>query len=221
MMLQSQVRRFGFWSGIVLVGLGIIYVGVIFTMLISGSGFPPPEPFQTMFNVLILVTATWMVIFWTILNHAVPDEKKLFSQASLALIVIFAALTSINRYVALTVVKQSLSMGNTSGLQWFMPYHWPSVMLAVEFLAWGFFFGLACLCLAPVFRAGRLESAIFWTLIATGVLSLLAAFGQVVGASSLSFSPFTLAGTLAWGPGLTVAMALIAIWFNNTGITAK
>jgi hypothetical protein len=151
-MIPSQVRRIGFWSGIVLVAMGLAYLGLIAAMMLSGSGFPPVEPFQTMFNILVLFTAVWMVLFWSILHLAVPADRKVFSQASLALIVIFAALTSINRYVGLTVVRQSISSGNTNGLQWFLPYGWPSVMLALEYLAWGFFFGLACLCLAPVFN---------------------------------------------------------------------
>ncbi len=214
-MLPPHVRRIGFLSGIVLVALGILYIGLIGMMILSGSGFPPAEPFQTMFNVLIILTAAWMVVFWTIVNYSAPNERKLFSQASLAFIVIFAALTCINRYVALTVVKQSLSTGNTNGLQWFMPYQWPSVMMAVEFLAWGFFFGLACLCLAPVFRGGKWGSLIFWLLIFTGILSLFSLVGQVVGSNPQSFDPFTMMGTLAWGPGLTVAVALISIKFKN------
>jgi hypothetical protein len=144
-----------------------------------------------------------------------PSDKKLFFQASLVMIVIFATLTSINRYVGLTVVKQSLASGNTSGLQWFMPYGWPSAMLAVEYLGWGFYFGLACLSLAPAFVSGSLERAIFWTLLATGMLSLLSVIGQVLGSNSLTFSLFTMAGVLGWGPGLTVATLLIAIWIRR------
>jgi hypothetical protein len=220
-MLTSKISRIGFWSGIVLAGLGIIYILLILLMILSGSGFPPSEPFQTLFNLLILFTAVWMVFFWTILNYAAPAERKIFSQASLALIVIFATLTSINRYVGLTVVRQSLSSGETNGLQWFMPYSWPSVMMAMEFLAWGFFFGLACLCLAPVFQTGRLESSIFWILIVIGIMSLSATLGQIVGSSALDFNPFTFAGTLAWGPGLTTATVLITIWFKKAGIPSK
>ncbi|HSB66506.1 MAG TPA: hypothetical protein VLD65_08000 [Anaerolineales bacterium] len=148
-----------------------------------------------------------------ILNRVSPAERKIFSEISLALIVIFAALTSINRYVGLTVVRQSLATGNTNGLQWFLPYSWPSVMMAMEYLAWGFFFGLACICLAPVFRQGRLEGGIFWTLMATGLFSLLAVAGQVIGSNFTSFSPFTLAGVLSWGPGLTGAVLMLSIWF--------
>jgi hypothetical protein len=217
-MMSHPAKQLGFWSGIILVLMGIAYLGLIVAMMISGSGFPPVEPFQTMFNVLILFTAGWMVFFWSLLHQAAPAEGKLFSRASLAMIVIFATLTSINRYVGLTVVKQSLASGNTDGLQWFLPYGWPSVMLALEFLAWGFFFGWACICLAPVFRNGKLEHAIFWTLIATGILSLSAALGQVLGSSATSFSLFTFAGVIAWGPGLTTAAALMAIWFRKTDI---
>jgi hypothetical protein len=214
-MKTLPVSRIGFWSAIFMVILGLAYLGLLITMMASGSRFPPVEPFQTMFNILILITAAWMVFFWSILNHVTPGDRKLFSQASLALIVIFATLTSINRYVALTVVKQSLASGNTNGLQWFLPYGWPSVMLALEILAWGFFFGLACLLLAPVFSTGRLERTIFWTLIATGILSILAVPGQMIGSNTLTFNPFTLAGVVAWGPGLTTTTLLMTIWFHK------
>ena len=213
--MTSQIKLAGFWSGIFLAILGVAYLGFVAAMLAGGSGFPPVEPYQKMINLLVLITAVAMVIFWTVLHQAAPDNRKLFSRTSLGMILIFATLTSINRYVGLTVVRQSLASGNLSGLQWFMPYRWPSVMLALEFLAWGFFFGLACLLLAPVFTTGKLEQAISWTLVGTGVLSLLAALGQVAGVAALSFSPFTFAGVMAWGPGLTALAVLIAIWFRQ------
>ncbi len=220
-MQSSRVRKIGFWNGVVLVVLGLAYLGLVITMILSGSGFPPTEPFQTILNVLILLTAVGMVLFWSTLHQAVPAEKKVFSQASLTLIVIFATLTSINRYVGLTVVKQSLSSGDTTGLHWFLPYGWPSIMLAIEYLGWGFFFGLACLCLAPVFTSGKLERSIFWVLIVTGILSLIAPLGQLTGRNALTFDPFTFAGTIGWGAGLTTAVALIAVWFKRAGIFTK
>ena len=220
-MASSLVRRIGFWIGIVLVILGLAYLGLIVMMMFSGLSFPPAEPFQSIFNILILVTAVWMVFFWSVLHQVVSADKKLFSQTSLLFIIIFATLTSINRYVGLTVVRQSLSSGDTNGLNWFMPYAWPSVMLALEILAWGFFFGLACLCLAPVFTLGKLEHLIFWVLIVTGILSLLSVLGQVIGTSPLTFNPFTLAGIIGWGPGLTLATALIVIWFRKADIASK
>jgi hypothetical protein len=214
-MRPLPIRRIGFWSGIVLVILGLAYLSLIMIMMASGSGFPPVEPFQTMVNALILITAVWMVFFWVILYQVTPPERRIFSQASFALIIIFAALTSINRYVGLTVVKQSLASGISDGLQWFLPYGWPSVMLALEFLAWGFFFGLACLCLSPVFTNGRLERAIFWALIATGTLSIFAGVGQVIGSNDQALNPFTFAGIMGWGPGLTTVALLLVFWFRK------
>lgn len=207
-MMPPLVRRAGLWSGTAYAILQVVYTGLLLAAFITG--FPPVEPYQTMIHVLTLCGAALLVLLWSVLHSAAPNEKKLFSRASLAMIVIMATLTSINRYVALTVVRQSLASGNSSGLQWFLPYTWPSVSLAIEVLAWGYFFGLACLLLAPVFGQSKLERGIFWTLIITGVLSLLAALGQV-----FYPTPLSLAGPLAWGPGLTLAAVLIVIWFRK------
>jgi hypothetical protein len=88
-------------------------------------------------------------------------------------------------------------------------------MLALETLAWGLFFGLACLCLAPVFSSGKLEQSIRWVLIVAGIMSLFAVVGQVIGSNGMSFNPFTFAGMMGWGSGLTTAVALMVIWFRK------
>jgi hypothetical protein len=83
-------------------------------------------------------------------------------------------------------------------------------MVAMEVLGWGLYYGLACLCLAPVFGRDRLEKAIFWTLIASGGLSLVAVLAQV-----LNNLPLSMAGVIAWGPGAIVLMVLWALWFKR------
>jgi hypothetical protein len=169
-LLPPLVRRAGLWSGTAYAILNVVYTGLLVATLITGyprargGTIPPPvEPYQTMFHVLTLCGVALLVFLWSVLHSAAPNEKKLFSRASLAMIVIMATLTSINRYVALTVVRQS-----------------------------------------------KLERGMFWTLILTGVLSLLAALGQV-----FYPTPLSLAGFLAWGPGLTLVAVLIVIWFTK------
>jgi hypothetical protein len=208
--MSRRIQSLGFWTGMVGVALGAAYMAAMAALFISNTGFPPVEPYQTVISVVSIFSAPAMVFFWAILYIATPTEKKVFSLASLALIIIFATLTSINRYVSLTVVRQSYLLGKTEGLEWFLPYNWPSIMAAMEVLAWGFFLGLACLCLAPVFGAERLERAIFWTLLVSGGLCLLAALGQV-----LNSVPLNLLGIIAWGPGITLAFVLIALWFRR------
>ena len=120
---------------------------------------------------------------------------------------LFAAMTSINRFVALTVVRQSAS---TENLALIMPYGWPSVMLALEILGWGFFMGLAIIAAAFVFRGSRLQSAIFWTMLVSGILCVSAAVTMIAGNMTIM-----LLGAIGWGPGLTLAAILTAIWFRQ------
>ena len=208
--MNSRIQSLGFWTAITGATLGVFYMAALAAIFISNTGFPPVEPYQTIISVVSLFTAPIMVLLWCTLHDAASQEYKVFSLASLALIIIFATLTSINRYVSLTVVRQSYLLGKTGGLEWFLPYGWPSIMAAIEVLAWGFFMGLGCLCLAPVFSAARQERAIFWTLIDTGVLCLLATLGQVINSPALN-----LVGILAWGPGLTLLLVLFALRFRK------
>lgn len=208
--MEISAPKLGYWVSLIEIVLAVAYLAAVAAMLIAGN-IPPAEPYISIISVVSLASAPLFVFLWAILHHIAPPETKVLTQTSLALIVIFATLTSINRYVALTVVRQSLDMGITDGLNWFMPYGWPSIMAAMEVLAWGFFLGLAFLSLAPIFRKGRLELAIFWTLILSGILALVAVLGQVVNSIVLN-----MLGIVAWGPGLIVLFLLLAIWFKRT-----
>jgi hypothetical protein len=208
--MQPELRRMGIWGGGVLSLFGLIYMGLVAASMIAAGGFLPGEPYQTIIHILVIIMAAWMVFLWAVLYRAAPAAKKPLALTSFAMVVALAVLTSINRYVALTVVHQGLAAGSQPGLQWFLPYSWPSVMLAIEILAWGLFLGLACLSLAPVVRAGRFGRALFWVLLATGGLSLCAALAQIVNSVALS-----VAGLAGWGPGLTTVAILLTLWFRN------
>lgn len=207
---QISAHRVGFWTSIMEILLAVTYLAAVAAMLVTGT-IPPAEPYISIISIVSLVSAPGFVFVWAILHNVISPEKIIFTQTSLALIVIFATLTSINRYVALTVVRHSLAMGMTEGLNWFMPYGWPSIMAAIEVLAWGFFLGLAFLFLAPVFGSDRLERAIFWSLIISGILALIATLGQIANSAVLN-----MLGIIAWGPGLIVLFALLAVWFKNS-----
>ena len=207
--MTLTIRKLGWWFSLAGVILALVYLAALGAALAAGV-MPPIEPFQSIISVVSLVSAPLFVCLWAVLHQAVPEEKKVFTRTSLTLVSIFATLTSINRYVALTVVRQSQSLGITSGLEWFMPYGWPSVMAAVEVLAWGFFLGLAFLTLVPVFGKGKLERSLFWTLVLSGIFCLIGTFGQVVNSVL-----FNLMGILGWGIGLTTVLALLAAWFRR------
>jgi hypothetical protein len=215
-LMEPHLKAMGMWGGGVLAVFGVIYMGLVTASMISAGGFLPGEPYQTFIHILVMVMAAWMVFLWAVLHRSAPAEKKAFSLTSFGMVAALAALTTINRYVALTVVRRSSGPQSAPGLQWFLPYSWPSVMLAIEILAWGFFLGLACLSLAPVFRRGHFARWVFWTLLATGLLSLCAAVAQIVDSAALS-----IAGLVGWGPGLTSVAVLMALWFRHADGPAR
>jgi hypothetical protein len=200
--------RIGYWLSLFSVLLGLAYLGLAIAALASGT-FPPAGLCQTLMNVVIMLTIPSVVLLWVVVHQVTPAGKQVFSLGSLVLLAIFATPTSINRYNALTIVPQAMTMGRTEGLQWFLPYGGPSIMVAMEMLSWGIYYGLACLCLAPVFGGNRLEKAISWTLIASGGLSFVSILGQVLNNVLLSMP-----GVLAWGPGLILLTVLLALWFR-------
>lgn len=208
--MPSLHHKLGYAVSLIEIALTIAYLAAVAAMFMTGT-IPPAEPYISIISVVSLASAPLFVFLWAILHNVAASEQKVFTQTSLALIVSFATLTSINRYVALTVVRQSIEMGITDGLNWFMPYGWPSIMAAIEVLAWGFFLGLAFLSLAPIFRKGKLELAIFWTLIISGMFALIAVLGQVMNSAVLN-----MLGIIAWGPGLLVLFSLLAAWFRNS-----
>ena len=199
----------GYWLALLGLFLGLAFFGLAIAAWASGS-FPPVGLYQSMISVVTLLSVPVIVLLWVIVHQVTPAEKRVFSLGSLVLMTIFATLTSINRYNALSVVSQAMSMGKSEGLEWFTPYGWPSIMAAMENLAWGFYYGLACLCLAPAFGKDRLERAVFWTLIASGGLSLVSFPAQV-----LNSMPLSMLGILAWGPGFMLLAALWALWFKR------
>jgi hypothetical protein len=204
-------QRFGFWLALLNLAGGLLYFTLVALAALAG-GLPPAEPYQTLISAVTFLSVPGILLLWVTLRRLAPAPRQLFSQASLVMIVIFAALTSLNRYTSLTVVPQALALGQTDGLGWFQPYGWPSIMAAMEVLAWGFYFGLACLCLVPVFwKSDRLEKAIAWVLLASGGLSLISALGQV-----LNNIPLNLLGILAWGPGFAALMILWMAWFRRS-----
>lgn len=202
----KQVGTYGSLGGI---ALGLAYMLALIASLLVNRGFPLIEPYETLIHVILLLSAPVLVAVWASIYVLSSGGEKVLSLISLAFVVAFSALASVNRYVAISVVRQSIASGTTDGLQWFLPYGWPSVMSAIEMLAWGVFLGFACIALAPMFRGTPLENALSWSLIVTGFLCLLAALGQVVNVGFLK----TL-GVVAWGPGLVVVLFLLYRWFQ-------
>ena len=210
-LVPRLASRLGFWAALLVTAIGVVYlVGLIVGSLLWGLTMPPAEPLQLLGAVTTLLLAPTLVVLMACVHDRSPAERKVFSLLGLVFTALFAGMVSINRFVQLAVVRQSVLSGQTEGLARFMPYGDGSVMFALELLGWGFFLGLAALFVAWVFGPGRLERWIRWLFVSYGVIGLLCAIGFVLAIPFLST-----VGFLAWGVVLPVTTALLAVLFRR------
>ncbi len=100
-----------------------------------------------------------MVISMVVVHAYAFPEVKAYSFTALAFMILLAGITSSVHFVILTVSRQI----EAAGLPWvplFLSFTWPSVAYVLDILAWDVFFALAILFAAPVFKGGRLETAL-------------------------------------------------------------
>lgn len=207
--------RMGFYSSAFAVALGLAYLVVLGAYFgTHGLAFPPTPLVQMLGGIITFLTVpALLVIFVAIREVAVAARAGggVLGTLGVCFAVLFAAVVSINRFVQLTVIRLAPSGPESADLARFLPYSGGSIMFALEMLGWGFFIALAALAVAPLFRGGRLETAIRWTLVAFALISLVSVAGYATG------SVLGAVGFLAWGPLLTVLVVLLMVFFGRAG----
>jgi hypothetical protein len=137
---------------------------------------PIGDPYFSLMEILIVLIAPLMVISMVVVHEYASPEAKVYSLTALAFMILMAGITASIHFVILTVSRQIAA----AGLPWvplFISFTWPSVTYTLDILAWDFFFALSMLFAAPVFKGGRLETALRLLLIVSGVLSFAGLIG--------------------------------------------
>jgi hypothetical protein len=196
-------NRLGFWSSVVLVGIGVGYA------ILLAAGFarhglrePITDPILALMEILTLASAPAIVtLMAAIHDHALP-ERKVYGLAALAFGTLCAGTTSAVHFMELTAVRQL----ETGGIVW------PSRIYAAELLAWDVFLGLALLFAAPVFDREK-ERAVRLGLWLCGVLCLAGTIGPAVGNMRLQ-----LIGVLGYAAVLPFVSFLLARLFARESL---
>jgi hypothetical protein len=207
--------RIGLFSAVAVLLIVVIYRSTGFMGVVAR---PPHlrtlqqvDPYLAILEYLIILVAITLVVLMSAVYAYAPPERKTYALAALAFIAIFAAPTCSLPFVALTVVRRVES-------QWAPEFsrqlsfagggQWPTLALAVELLAWDFFFGLGMLFAAPVFRGGRLENSIRGTMTLSGSLCVLATLGPITGEMRIPYL-----GIVGYAFVLPVICVLLAVLF--------
>ena len=208
--MQTNIARLlGYWSSIFIAILGGIYLLLlIFYFSTAGFIFPPTPLVQLVGGVVTFLTAPGLLILFTAIRFVKEENNNVLGSLGVSFMILFSATVSINRFVQLTVIQQSLPDVPTD-LTRFMPYSTGSVMFALEMLGWGFFSSLAAVFVAPLFSSSPLNNAIRWLFILYAVFSFMSVIGFATN------TPITAGAFIAWGPILLALSILLARYFQN------
>jgi hypothetical protein len=190
------------WSAFGLFIVGLVYA-ITVAVGIYNTGFTTPivDPILAIMEILTLLSAPLLVILMSTIHTKAPLDFKVYSLIALAFMVLAAGLTSAVHFIGLTALRQTGMEGIA----------WPSMLYAVELLAWDVLLGLSLLFAAPVFQGGGLKHKIRMSMIIAGVLCITGALGPATGDMRLQFI-----SVLGYGVLLPFVWLMIARDFQCT-----
>ena len=208
-MTKNIASKLGFWASVLGAVLGGSYL-LVLIFHVSTEGFVnPTTPFvQLVGGIVIFFTVPVLVIQFTAIRFIHDGDNEVLGSLGVSFILLFAATVSINRFVQLTVIQQSLPDVPTD-LTRFLPYATGSVMYALEWLGWGFFSSLAAVFVAPLFSSSPLNNAIRWLFILYPIFSFTGVIGFATNA------PIASSAFIAWGPIMLALTILLSVYFHK------
>jgi hypothetical protein len=168
--LSRQIGRNAAWA---LVFLSVAYalVTVLGLASLKSSQEPIQDPFFAIMEILIILTAPLYIAVMIAIHHITPQEEKVLSLAALISITSCAVITSSIHFVILAIGRQSI-FTNADWVPLVLSFKWPSIVYALDILAWDWFYGLAMLCTAFLFKGDQLKTILRIVLLVSGGLSI-------------------------------------------------
>ena len=171
-------RKVGRTACFMVSGLGIFYVLVTAAGLLSlkSSQDAIGNPYFRIMEILSITIALLMTISIVAVHYYAAPGDKVFSLTSLIFMLVTTGITSSVHFVILSISKSG-EAAQLPNFSFYFSFQWPSVVYALDILAWDLFFGLSMLFMSPVFKKGKAEKKIRTLLIISGILSMIGLIG--------------------------------------------
>jgi hypothetical protein len=204
----TQDRQLGVYAALAVVLLELAYAVTLVAGLrsLASPDEPISGPLFTALELLILLLMPPMIALMVAVHAWAPVECKSWSGMALVFMALMAGLTSVVHWTILTLGQQP-AFAELPWLPLLFAFRWPSLVYALDILAWDVFFALAVLCAAPVFRGNRLAVAIRWLLILSGVLALAGLSGVMLG--DMQWRNIGIVGYVGVFPVVALLLALL------------
>lgn len=170
-----RIARFSCWVTFV---LGIIYfiITILGFLSLNSPEEPIGDPYFTMMELSIMLVAPSNAISLIAIHYCTSPKDKIYSFISVFFMFLMVVISSCLHFVILTLGKQSEIL-KISDIDLVLSFKWPSVVYALDILAWDWFYGISILFLAPIFRKNGLEKVIKVLITICGILCLAGLLG--------------------------------------------
>ena len=169
---SPAVRRTGIATAAAVVALLVAYAVTLAVGLLSLAS--PDDAIGgatlALLEGLILLLAPAMVVLMGAAHAWAPSHAKAFTLLALVFMGAMATVTSGVHAVILVVGSDPAFVADPLAPS-LTAFRWPSVVYALDVLAWDLFFPLAMVSAAAAFAGGRLERAVRAAMLASGALA--------------------------------------------------
>jgi hypothetical protein len=171
---------------------------------------PIADPYFTILELLILVLAPAMVALMVAVHGWALARWRAFTLTAVCFMAMLAVITCSVHFVIVTLSRQPGFVDNPA-LAPLIAFRWPSLVYALDILAWDVFFALAMLFAAPAFAGAGLRAAIRLAMRTSAVLALAGLGGVALG--NMALRNIGIAGYL--GVFLVVDALLLVLFLRS------
>lgn len=202
--------KFGRFFAFLTCALGVIYAIVtsIGLILLESPQDPIGDPWFTMMELIILLIAPSMMITMAAVHGTSGKDKKLWSLSALVFMSLMAGLTSAVHFSILTISPQ-LDLSEP-WVQSLFRFEWPSVVYALDILAWDWFFALSMLFAVPVFGGAGYEKAVRYLFLISAMLSFAGLLGVYTGDMNIRNI-----GVIGYGVFAPAGFLFLGLFYNR------
>jgi hypothetical protein len=214
--LSPPAQRRGVWSGAAVAILCLLYGTVLAVGFITlpSPDHPVQQPWLTLMEALILAIAPAMVALMVAIHAWAPQELKPNALAGVAFMSLCAGVTCAVHFAILTLSRQTAFAGEPWQRLVFS-FQWPSVVYALDVLAWDVFFPLAAWFAATTLQGRGSVRVARGLLFAGAVLAFLGLAGVF-----LANMQVRNIGILGYAVLFPIAAAILAFHFRRGTLCA-
>lgn len=202
-----RVLLAGMWSAWLFFTLSVAYAAA--AVAAGAARGVPKDPFWAIAEIITIVGAVILVILMAVIHDCAPPDGKTLSLTALGWTLVSAGLSVTVHFVQLTVARR-IDVQVIPGFARLFGFEWPSLLFAVELLAWHLFLGLSLVFAAFAFVGRGREAGVRIGLTASGLLCIAGLIGPAVGDLNWRFI-----GVLGYGVVFPIVCFMIGLLFKN------